>query len=86
MTPATFSRETITVGGIAVHVYSLPQVTEPSVPISVLFFLHGRTQKASDYEWVAHSTLEWTDKLRKEAGNPGRDLIVVLLVSQSHSY
>lgn len=79
------SRKTIAVGGIAVSVYSLPEVTEPSAPVSVLFFLHGRTQKASDYEWVAHSTLEMTDELRKEAGEQGQDLLVVLLVSRSQT-
>lgn len=81
MTP-TPSKIVITIGGISVNVYSLPGATERSTPVSVLFFLHGRAQKAADYEWVAHSTLEYTDELRKKGGSQGQDLIVVLLVSR----
>ncbi|EPS93675.1 hypothetical protein FOMPIDRAFT_1135699 [Fomitopsis schrenkii] len=83
MTP-TPSKIVITIGGISVNVYSLPGATERSTPVSVLFFLHGRAQKAADYEWVAHSTLEYTDELRKKGGSQGQDLIVVLLDQRNH--
>ncbi|KZT73578.1 alpha/beta-hydrolase [Daedalea quercina L-15889] len=78
------SKQTVVIGGIAVNVYSLPGATEPSAPVAVLFFLHGRTGKAGDCEWVAHSTLEWTDELRKSAGVQGQDLLVVTLDQRNH--
>ncbi|KAH9930068.1 Alpha/Beta hydrolase protein [Fomitopsis serialis] len=78
------SKETIVIGGITVNVYSLPGATEPSAPVAVLFFLHGRTGKAGDCEWVAHSTLEWTDELRMSAGVQGQDLLVVTLDQRNH--
>ena len=53
----TPSKEVINIGGVAANVYSLPGATETSTPVAVLFFLHGRTQRATDYEWVAYSTI-----------------------------
>ena len=76
----TPSKEVINIGGVAANVYSLPGATETSTPVAVLFFLHGRTQRATDYEWVAYSTLDRTNELRGKAGKQGQDLIVVLLV------
>lgn len=68
------SKQTLNVGGIAVHVYSTPSATDASAPVSVLFFLHGRTGSAQDSEWVAESTLGWIDEQRKASGKSAEDL------------
>lgn len=75
------SKQTLNIGGIAVHVYSTPSATDASAPVSVLFFLHGRTGSAQDSEWVAESTLEWIDEQRKASGKSAEDLLIVTLVS-----
>ncbi|KAF9818795.1 hypothetical protein IEO21_02575 [Rhodonia placenta] len=78
------SKQTLNIGGIAVHVYSTPSATDASAPVSVLFFLHGRTGSAQDSEWVAESTLEWIDEQRKASGKSAEDLLIVTLDQRNH--
>ncbi|OSX59075.1 hypothetical protein POSPLADRAFT_1151946 [Postia placenta MAD-698-R-SB12] len=78
------SKQTLNVGGIAVHVYSTPSATDASAPVSVLFFLHGRTGSAQDSEWVAESTLGWIDEQRKASGKSAEDLLIVTFDQRNH--
>lgn len=80
----TISKQTFNIGGIAVNVFALPGATAPSAPVAVLFLLHGRTGKAENVAPNAESTLQWTDKHRKDAGVQGHDLIIVTLVGRVH--
>ncbi|KZT02542.1 alpha/beta-hydrolase [Laetiporus sulphureus 93-53] len=77
-------KQTIAVGGITVHVYSQPNATNAAVPVAVLFFLHGRTGSAQECEWVAQSTLKWTEEQRKSTGKQAQDLLIVTLDQRNH--
>ncbi|KZV73126.1 hypothetical protein PENSPDRAFT_742562 [Peniophora sp. CONT] len=83
------------VGGIRVHVYARPgvlpspgdaPVTPAGSSVSVLFALHGRMGDSSNEDIVATAVeaLNFVSAQEKEAGEAGRELIVVTFDHRNH--
>ncbi|GBE88444.1 hypothetical protein SCP_1302590 [Sparassis crispa] len=76
----SFSKQTFNVGGLSTNVYSSQNTADHANPVAVLFILHGRTSSAESIEWVAHSTLRWTQDHRNGDAQNAQDLFVVTIV------
>lgn len=72
----SFNKDTFLVSGLPVWVYS-SATSEPSKPVFILFFLHGRTGKAADLEPAIKTIFE--DIANSKALD--KDLVVVTLAS-----
>ncbi|KZT02543.1 uncharacterized protein LAESUDRAFT_402371 [Laetiporus sulphureus 93-53] len=81
---STATKQTLAIGGITVHVYSQPNATDPATPVTVLFLLHGRKRTVKDCEWIAESTLKWTQEQRKASRNQAQDLLIVTFGLRNH--
>ncbi|CCM04687.1 uncharacterized protein FIBRA_06873 [Fibroporia radiculosa] len=78
------SKQVLAIGGINVNVFTSSEGSDPSVPVTVLFFLHGRKGSAEGVEWVPNATLEWVDKHRKISDQQAQELVVVTIDQRNH--
>lgn len=72
-------KQTLTVGGLVVHAYSEPNATPVSMPISILFLMHGRTGSSQAAEPWVHAVLKEVQKYRA-SDEAAEDLIIVTFV------
>ena len=74
------TQQTLLVAGLNINVYSHPSATDHTVPVHVLFFLHGRGRSAQgrDVVTIMKSILDAT---YGSDASPRRDLIIVSFVS-----
>jgi hypothetical protein len=76
-------KETLNVAGLLTNVYARSNHSNPSEPIVVLFFLHGRGESADGYDSTARATFAWVDEKKASSSKrspPPRDFIVVTFV------
>lgn len=80
---SAISKQTLTIAGIVLNVFSQPDAATPADPVAVLFLLHGRLDSAQGVETVARTILDDVHARRTAAaaGQKADDLIVVSFVS-----
>ncbi|OJT13891.1 hypothetical protein TRAPUB_9560 [Trametes pubescens] len=83
---STISKQTLTIAGIVLNIFSQPNATTPTDPVAVLFLLHGRLGSAEDVEPVARTILDDVHVRRTAApeGQKADDLIVVTFDQRNH--
>ncbi|KAI0636155.1 Alpha/Beta hydrolase protein [Trametes polyzona] len=83
---SAISKQTLTIAGLVVNVFSQSDAATPADPVAVLFLLHGRLSNAEAVEPVARAILDDVHERRK-ASAPGQkadDLIVVTFDQRNH--
>jgi hypothetical protein len=76
-------KETLNVAGLLTNVYARSDLRDKrsSVPIVVLFFLHGRGESADDnVDPIARAAFAWVAEKQASSKRSPRDFIVVTFV------
>lgn len=79
----SITKENYNVGGIAIDVYTLPPNESdaiPSLPVAVLFLLHGRTGSKNQLRRLAEATLKHADTQTTIGKTSSHELVVIALV------
>ncbi|KAH9941352.1 Alpha/Beta hydrolase protein [Amylocystis lapponica] len=81
---STLKTEVLHVGGIAINVFSQPDSTDTTTPVTVLFLLHGRTGRASQLIHTVEKTLGFVQANRKTSQQQAQDLLVITFDHRNH--
>jgi|ERR1700691_3288005 hypothetical protein len=78
----TTLKQTFTIAGLKIEVFSDPAAVSPSVPVVAFFLLHGRLSSSRHVEHIAESLIQFTREVPKsiELQREQRDLIVITFV------
>jgi hypothetical protein len=76
-------KQTFTIAGLNVEVFSNPAAVLSSVPVAALFLLHGRLSSSKHVEHIAESLIQLTRETSRFTNlqKKRRDLIVITFVS-----
>lgn len=77
--------ENYNVGGIAIDVFSLPSnAAASSLPVAILFALHGRGSSKKQLVPLAEATLNYSETQIASGKIPSHELYVIALVILRH--
>ena len=76
-------KQTVVVAGLPVHVFTRTPLEETSGDVAVLFFLHGRTGKATDMDSIVYGVFKRIAGAQSAGSAKSKELVVVTIVRTS---